>query len=1077
MKIPSRTNIRHECGDTYYNRGASYQRHGAVLELQIKREAANEVFFEASTRGSSPQPYQQEVHLQYHGKHCRVEGFCSCPVYYNCKHVVAACLEFIEKKRQQPVAGEGLSQWLRNLEDSAPKSNPNAREEMGEFLAFVLVPGTQPLEYDVEFKVVRRLKNGLLGKSRTPQIHTLIHAYNKPRYIKAGDEEIIELIRISQGNAWNHFPLRGPAGALALEKMVRAGRCFLLELDDERHAQWDDHKRQMQLKWQPHPSGALELKVGVEDGGRIALMDPVSFIDTDSNTIGRLETGSFNLAQIRQLMRAPLLGETEACQLSRELLLEHPGLALPPPVELPVVRIEDVLPTPRLILCKGNTPYGSDHLAELQFDYDGHSIPPLPVVEMSVSDDRQQLIQVQRDLAAESDAAVTLEILGFQLLMLDDSRLTGFLPADSLTESAAQWKTLLDQALPELEEQGWQIVMDDSFSLGFHEAESWWGELDEQDNGWFSMSLEVEIQGQRLPLLPLLGPVIEAYDPDNLPEALQVPLGDSQYLSVPGEKLRPWLETIIELFDSEPQDRLELSRFDAALLADLDEQSDMRWQGGEHLRELGRRLKNFKAIEAVPPPKGFTGTLRDYQKTGYDWLHFLADYGLAGILADDMGLGKTVQTLAFLASQKQQGKLEQPALIIAPTSLMSNWRREARTFTPDLKVLVLQGPERHERFEQMENHDLILTTYPLLPRDKEKLLAHRYSFLILDEAQVVKNPKAQAARIVRQIDAGQRLCLTGTPMENHLGELWAQFDFLMPDFLGDQTTFKRLYRTPIEKHGDEERQARLRRRIAPFMLRRRKDEVEKDLPAKTEIIRSVPLGKSQSALYETIRLSMEKKVREAIASKGLARSHITILDALLKLRQTCCDPRLLKLKQAAKVKESAKLDLLMSLLPEMLDEGRRVLLFSQFTTMLGLIQKELDQRKISYSKLTGQTRKRDQAIERFTSGEADVFLISLKAGGVGLNLTAADTVIFYDPWWNPAAEAQAMDRAHRIGQDKPVFVYKLLTENTVEEKILALQRKKQALADGLYRKGGKKEGFQLSDQDLQVLFEPLAPEG
>ncbi|WP_419631055.1 SNF2-related protein, partial [Thiolapillus sp.] len=310
------------------------------------------------------------------------------------------------------------------------------------------------------------------------------------------------------------------------------------------------------------------------------------------------------------------------------------------------------------------------------------------------------------------------------------------------------------------------------------------------------------------------------------------------------EKLRPWLETIIELFDSEPQDRLELSRFDAALLADLDEQSEMRWQGGEHLRELGRRLKNFKAIEAVPPPKGFTGTLRDYQKTGYDWLHFLADYGLAGILADDMGLGKTVQTLAFLASQKQQGKLEQPALIIAPTSLMSNWRREARTFTPDLKVLVLQGPERHERFEQMENHDLILTTYPLLPRDKEKLLAHRYSFLILDEAQVVKNPKAQAARIVRQIDAGQRLCLTGTPMENHLGELWAQFDFLMPDFLGDQTTFKRLYRTPIEKHGDEERQARLRRRIAPFMLRRRKDEVEKDLPAKTEIIRSVPLGKS-----------------------------------------------------------------------------------------------------------------------------------------------------------------------------------------------------------------------------------------
>ncbi|HEC06463.1 MAG TPA: hypothetical protein ENJ12_06410, partial [Thiolapillus brandeum] len=463
MKTPSRTDIRHECGDTYYNRGASYQRHGAVLELQIKREAANEVFFEASTRGSSTQPYQQEVHLQYHGKHCRVEGFCSCPVYYNCKHVVAACLEFIEKKRQQPVAGEGLSQWLRNLENSAPKSNPNAHEEMGEFLAFVLVPGTQPLEYDVEFKVVRRLKNGLLGKSRTPQTHTLIHAYNKPRYIKAGDEEIIELIRISQGNAWNHFPLRGPAGALALEKMVRAGRCFLLELDDECHAQWDDHKRQMQLKWQPHPSGALELKVGVEDGGRIALMDPVSFIDTDSNTVGRLETGNFNLAQIRQLMRAPLLGETEARQLSRELLLEHPGLALPPPVELPVTRVENAIPTPQLILHKGDTPYGITQLAELRFDYDGHGILPIPVAETSVSDNEQQLIQIHRDLEAESKAADTLESLGFRFLILDDNRLAAFVAADSLVEAAGLWKTFLDEALPELEEQGWQILVDESF--------------------------------------------------------------------------------------------------------------------------------------------------------------------------------------------------------------------------------------------------------------------------------------------------------------------------------------------------------------------------------------------------------------------------------------------------------------------------------------------------------------------------------------------------------------------------------------------------------------------------------------
>ncbi len=353
-------------------------------------------------------------------------------------------------------------------------------------------------------------------------------------------------------------------------------------------------------------------------------------------------------------------------------------------------------------------------------------------------------------------------------------------------------------------------------------------------------------------------------------------------------------------------------------------------------------------------------------------------------------------------------------------------------------------------------------------------MAHAYHYLVLDEAQIVKNPRAKAARIIRKIDARHRLSITGTPMENHLGELWAQFDFLMPGFLGSQQQFKKIYRTPIEKHQDSQQRSRLVRRIRPFMLRRSKQEVAAELPPKTEIIRSVPLYEKQAALYESIRLSMEKKVRESIANKGLSRSHITILDALLKLRQTCCDPRTLSLKQAQNIKQSAKLDLLMELLPELLEEGRRILLFSQFTRMLALIETRFQEQKITYSKLTGQTRYRERAIESFRSGEVDVFLISLKAGGVGLNLTEADTVIIYDPWWNPAVESQASDRAHRIGQDKPVFVYKLITENTVEEKILAMQEKKRQLAESVYQDGGKEKSLQLSAEDLDALFEPLA---
>jgi SNF2 family DNA or RNA helicase len=295
----------------------------------------------------------------------------------------------------------------------------------------------------------------------------------------------------------------------------------------------------------------------------------------------------------------------------------------------------------------------------------------------------------------------------------------------------------------------------------------------------------------------------------------------------------------------------------------------------------------------------------------------------------------------------------------------------------------------------------------------------------------------------------------------------------MPGFLGDHAQFKRHWRTPIEQHRDRDRQDRLAHRVAPFMLRRRKQDVAAELPPKTEIVKSVTLGESQAALYEGIRLSMEQRVRDAIAAQGLARSHITILDALLKLRQTCCDPRLLKLPVAARVKESAKLELLMDLVPEQLDEGRRILLFSQFTSMLALIEPELEARGIPYAKLTGQTRERDAQIEAFRSGAVNLFLISLKAGGVGLNLTEADTVILYDPWWNPAVEAQAADRAHRIGQDKPVFVYKLVTEQTVEERMLAMQERKRALAAGMYRESEGERDLRLSAEDLQDLFAPL----
>jgi SNF2 family DNA or RNA helicase len=514
------------------------------------------------------------------------------------------------------------------------------------------------------------------------------------------------------------------------------------------------------------------------------------------------------------------------------------------------------------------------------------------------------------------------------------------------------------------------------------------------------------------------------------------------------QHIKTMARTLVDLFDAPAPGALRVSRFDEPRVAEVLEDN---WQtrGMQPLDDWYARIRTAQGIERVGPPQGLALELRPYQLEGLAWLQHLRAHELAGILADDMGLGKTAQALAHLLAEKHAGRLDRPALVVLPTSLIFNWKREAARFAPDLRVLKLQGKTRGEAFAQIPHHDVCLTTYPLLWRDREQLAAHGYHYVILDEAQTVKNAASQAAQVVRQLDTRHRLCLTGTPLENHLGELWSQFDFLLPGFLGAAKDFTARWRTPIEKRGDILRARLLAQRVAPFILRRKKEEVAKELPPKTIVLRTVELEGRQRDLYETVRSAMDKRVREEIAARGFARSQIVILDALLKLRQVCCDPRLLKLPAAKKVKERAKLDLLMEMLPELVEEGRRVLVFSQFTQMLALIEAELNERGIGYSLLTGQTQKREAAITKFQDGAVPVFLVSLKAGGVGLNLTAADTVIHYDPWWNPAVENQATDRAHRIGQTKNVFVYKLIAAGSIEEKILALQEKKAELAAGI----------------------------
>jgi len=904
------------------------------------------------------------------------------------------------------------------------------------------------------------------------------------------------------------LPLEGEIGALVLGEMIASERCFLEDAPDPDEPLRLGVTLDCRATWVPDDEG-LQRPGFVVSGNEMELAgviptSPPYYIHPEREACGRI-LSDLPPGMARVWLDAPEVDVEEASAV--RAAMDDCAEALPKPIEFEIEEIQGTVLRPVLRLSDENLLTASGDLeipgfdaseaavATIVFDYSGKRMRngrDCDHIRYRMGNTVYYIPRIH-----EAELVYVRALQGCGLYRLEDviaetSQVKRrfheayLFPPDRKPDLL--WRDFLDQHLDRLESDGWIIDIDECFSKNSVLPDEWFTRIRESENdGWFELECGVVIDGVEIslvrPLAQLAGSIAILSTKGDEPIEIEHPDGQGTIV-LESAKVRQLVDTVGELFDkgsaTADGNRVKIPELRAAELVTHERETlGLDAPASERLAYLSDRLRNLGNLPPAQPHDDFIANLRPYQLEGFRWLQFLREAGLSGVLADDMGLGKTVQTLCHLFLEHRSGRADgHPSIVVAPTSLVSNWAAEVEKFCPGMRTLQLEGPKRRKLYPFLGEVDVVITSYPILIRDLEILENQPFHCAILDEAQQIKNPTSQTSKSVRALTARYRLCLSGTPVENNLGELWSMFEFLIPGLLGSREAFRRVYEHPIENDSNTDRQSRLQRKLAPLMLRRTKESVATDLPPKTIVVHRIPLHSDQADLYNTQRASM----KAAFGSEAGAEepNSILIISALLKLRQVCCHPALLPEDASTlptKGIRSAKLDHLLSLVDELAPAGRRILIFSQFTSMLDIIAAELKARNLTYCHLTGSTQDRGEVVKQFQEGTDPIFLISLKAGGTGLNLTKADVVIHYDPWWNPAAEAQATDRAYRIGQENPVFVYKLISEGTVEERILQLQAKKAALAEGLLGRGGSGAAFKVNDIDIDLLLSPVGAEG
>lgn len=1109
-------------------RGCRYFEEGRVWSMHF--DGDDTIF--GTVMGSLKSPYQTEITIDLTNKMI-VETYCTCPVQEECKHAVAVLLKFEEVYDNQTIQksendiDENLMKFVNLIEsthsDIRKELARNSRDKKHSPLLLsknsvilYIVDTDTAGELQIEIQSVEIVKNRIgnhvvlpldcMNRLFIPQLQ--VEDEKIARFWKSALEEENDNL---DNNIRTAIPTNAEAVNTLLKKIIATGRCHYpdkyrskLKLGPERTAS---------LQWRKKQSGLQKLTLKMNEDGadpaeadadcRILFSSSPWYVYADINIAGPLNT-NLNPKALSFINSLPELNALEAAKVCDWLKEKNVQIVPLPHLEVNTT-IKTVTPTPRLrlftnkSLTSRKSKYDSSSInwMELSFDYPGLEKNRLgsPVEKKTILDDEGKNVLIEKPEPANVDKYVSiLEQFGFFHVRHHDFESAGK-NRYFIARYEGTWQKFLTES-SDFESQGWTIDTEPSFGCQILKPEEeWTAQVEKESDWWFSLELGIKVNGKAMPLVPILTSLfkdnpgkisLEEIEDTAVNGNLMIPLDDGNILELPFERVKAMLSILIELYADRKINLLaESVDLPATALAEMLELNKLSWRGGgvEKLRQIGAMLAKMKTIPMVEAPANLNATLRNYQIDGLSFLEYLSQNQLGGILADDMGLGKTVQTLAHLLLQKNAAEesldtatksvsCRRTSLVVCPTSVLPNWIKECQKLAPELKVLPLKGPDRQRLFSQIPDYDLIVTTYPLLPRDIDIMRAQNWWSVILDESQYIKNHQTTIAGTVNKLRSNHRICLTGTPVENHLGEVWSQFDFLLPGILGDHAYFKRVFRNPIEKEGNGYVRKILAARLRPFMLRRTKQEVLSELPEKEIIVDTIEIDGKQRDLYEAVRVSMYERVQAEIAKKGILKSQIIILDALLKLRQVCCHPKLLKLDTAKKVNTSAKLDFLVEKLESLVEEGRQILLFSQFTSMLDLIKPELDSRGIEYVELRGDTKDRNTPVETFQAGKVPLFLISLKAGGFGLNLTAADTVIHFDPWWNPAVENQATDRAHRIGQNKKVFVYKLIAEGTIEERMLELQEHKKELAMAIFdpEKAGS---LKFDERDIELLFKLL----